>query len=203
MPYFIVDLWLDGYETEEETEAACKEFIYDQLNMTASGVHIHKISDEVAEQVLAKMGKQHCAWYQDSEDSDTLRKAQIEHLKQRVKELELYKQATQGKESERERQLAAHKDRIIDLEEALEQEVDKSERLEKLVAENVKQIGEVKRWNSNLNNKLAAAREGLEDIKKVARSYYDASAMMSATPFIEQVNIIAEQTLEKMEQKGE
>jgi hypothetical protein len=44
MPKFIVDLWLDGYETEEEMEEACAEFIYEQLNMTASGVKITKCS---------------------------------------------------------------------------------------------------------------------------------------------------------------
>ncbi len=46
MPKFIVDLWLDGYETEEEMEEACEEFIYDQLNMTASSVKIQKIEED-------------------------------------------------------------------------------------------------------------------------------------------------------------
>jgi hypothetical protein len=45
MPRFIVDLWLDGYETEEEMEVACEEFIYEQLNMTASSVTIERIED--------------------------------------------------------------------------------------------------------------------------------------------------------------
>jgi hypothetical protein len=45
MAKFVVDLWLDGYETEEETEKACEEFIYDQLNMTASSVKIQKLND--------------------------------------------------------------------------------------------------------------------------------------------------------------
>ena len=45
MPKFLVDLWLDGYETEEEMEAACEEFIYEQLNMTASSVQIERIED--------------------------------------------------------------------------------------------------------------------------------------------------------------
>lgn len=40
MPKFIVDLWLDGYETEEEMEEACEVFIYNQLNFTASSVKI-------------------------------------------------------------------------------------------------------------------------------------------------------------------
>jgi hypothetical protein len=46
MPKFIVDLWLDGYETEEEMEEACEEFIYEQLSMTASSVHIERVEDE-------------------------------------------------------------------------------------------------------------------------------------------------------------
>jgi len=45
MPRYIVDLWLDGYETEEEVEEACDEFLYEQLNMTASGVTFRKIND--------------------------------------------------------------------------------------------------------------------------------------------------------------
>ena len=46
MPRFIVDLWLDGYDTEEEMVDACKEFIYDQLNFSASYVKIELV-DEV------------------------------------------------------------------------------------------------------------------------------------------------------------
>lgn len=46
MPKFIVDLWLDGYTTDEEMEKACEEFIYDQLNMTASSVKITRIKDD-------------------------------------------------------------------------------------------------------------------------------------------------------------
>jgi len=43
MPKFIVDLWLDGYETEEKMAEACEQFIYDQLNFSGSGVKIMKI----------------------------------------------------------------------------------------------------------------------------------------------------------------
>ena len=43
MPKFIVDLWLDGYETEEEMAEACEQFIYDQLNFSGSGVKVMKI----------------------------------------------------------------------------------------------------------------------------------------------------------------
>ena len=45
MPRFIVDLWLDGYETEEEMEAACETIIYEQLNFSGSDVHIQKLPD--------------------------------------------------------------------------------------------------------------------------------------------------------------
>jgi hypothetical protein len=43
MPKFIVDLWLDGYETEAEMAEACEQFIYDQLNFSGSSVKIMKI----------------------------------------------------------------------------------------------------------------------------------------------------------------
>ena len=39
---FIVDLWIDGYETEDKMKEACFEFIYQQLNMTASSVTIEE-----------------------------------------------------------------------------------------------------------------------------------------------------------------
>ena len=46
MPKFIVDLWLDGYETEEEMAEACEQFIYDQLNFSGSGVEITRVEEE-------------------------------------------------------------------------------------------------------------------------------------------------------------
>jgi len=46
MPKFIVDLWLDGYESEEDMREACEEFIYDQLNMTASSVSIKPMKED-------------------------------------------------------------------------------------------------------------------------------------------------------------
>lgn len=46
MPKFIVDLWLDGYDTEEEMAAACEEFIYDQLNFSGSGVTITRVTED-------------------------------------------------------------------------------------------------------------------------------------------------------------
>ena len=45
MPKFIVDLWLDGYDTEEKMIEACEEFIYEQLNFTASSVEVKRIED--------------------------------------------------------------------------------------------------------------------------------------------------------------
>lgn len=46
MPKFIVELWLDGYESEQEMAEACEEFIYEQLNFAASSVIIERIEDE-------------------------------------------------------------------------------------------------------------------------------------------------------------
>jgi len=45
MPKFIVDIWLDGYESEEEMTDACEEFIYDQLNFTASSVTVTRVEE--------------------------------------------------------------------------------------------------------------------------------------------------------------
>jgi hypothetical protein len=47
MATFKVELWMDGYNSEEEMIAACKEFIYEQLNFSGSGVgEIEFIPDE-------------------------------------------------------------------------------------------------------------------------------------------------------------
>ena len=46
MAKFLVDLWLDGYESEEEMEEACYEFISEELNMTASSVRVTKLTEE-------------------------------------------------------------------------------------------------------------------------------------------------------------
>ena len=43
---FIVELHLDGYELEEEHAKACRDFIYDQLSMTASCVEITETPSE-------------------------------------------------------------------------------------------------------------------------------------------------------------
>lgn len=46
MPRFIVDLWLDGYDTDEEVAAACEEFILDSLDISAASVKVTRIPDE-------------------------------------------------------------------------------------------------------------------------------------------------------------
>lgn len=43
MPKFIVDLWLDGYNSEEEMTKACEEFIKDQLDFSASSVSVERL----------------------------------------------------------------------------------------------------------------------------------------------------------------
>ena len=56
MPKYIVDLWLDGYDTEEEMTKACDEFIYDQLNFTASSVRVKRIEEEDYQQLNSSKG---------------------------------------------------------------------------------------------------------------------------------------------------
>lgn len=46
MAKFLVDLWLDGYDTEEEMVAACEEFIQEQLDTTASSVHVQRYVEQ-------------------------------------------------------------------------------------------------------------------------------------------------------------
>jgi len=48
MTRFVFDYWMDGYDTEEEMIEACKKYIYDQLNFTASGVgKISTVDDRI------------------------------------------------------------------------------------------------------------------------------------------------------------
>jgi|GEM_PF-2580928 len=39
---FVIDLYLDGYDTEEEMEEACREFMKEQLDFSASSVKIEE-----------------------------------------------------------------------------------------------------------------------------------------------------------------
>ena len=36
----LIEIWLDGYEDEEDCRKACIEFVKEQLDMTAGGVKI-------------------------------------------------------------------------------------------------------------------------------------------------------------------
>ena len=46
MGKYLVELWLDGYDNEEEREAAEKQFIEEQLDFSASSVKVTKVKDE-------------------------------------------------------------------------------------------------------------------------------------------------------------
>lgn len=52
---FFVDLWLDGYDTEEECNEACKVFIDEQLDMTASGVDCYDLPANFSTERLDKL----------------------------------------------------------------------------------------------------------------------------------------------------
>ena len=63
MPKFEVELWMDGYESEEEMEDACAEFIYEQLNFSASSVKIKMIDNNPVEPTTCKWcGKPRGYW---------------------------------------------------------------------------------------------------------------------------------------------
>lgn len=48
MPKFLIEVNMDGYDTEEEEIEACKEFIEEQLDFSASSVKILKTIKEKA-----------------------------------------------------------------------------------------------------------------------------------------------------------
>ena len=52
---FIVELELDGYETEEEHREACLKFIEEQLNFSASFVKVKELKEK--EQILEECPK--------------------------------------------------------------------------------------------------------------------------------------------------
>jgi hypothetical protein len=41
---FLVDLSLDGYDSQDEMEKACLEFLEDQLNFAGSSVRVKKLT---------------------------------------------------------------------------------------------------------------------------------------------------------------
>lgn len=52
MPKYMVDIWMDGYDSEEEMERACEDFIHSQLDLSAGHAKITKVPD--SEDLLSK-----------------------------------------------------------------------------------------------------------------------------------------------------
>ena len=46
MPIYLVDLWLDGYNSEEEMKKACDIFIDEQLDITASSLRFERVTED-------------------------------------------------------------------------------------------------------------------------------------------------------------
>jgi hypothetical protein len=57
MTKFIVDLWLDGYDSEDEMITACEEFIFDTLDFSASSVKITRATISNIKELLEEMTK--------------------------------------------------------------------------------------------------------------------------------------------------
>jgi hypothetical protein len=58
MPKYLLDIWLDGYNTPEEEKEACDNFIDEQLDITASSVtfkHLTETSQEPTIEQLAEL----------------------------------------------------------------------------------------------------------------------------------------------------
>lgn len=53
---FVVDLWLDGYESEEDMKEACIDFIKESLDFSASSVSVEVFRPTP----LAPDGATHC-----------------------------------------------------------------------------------------------------------------------------------------------
>ncbi len=47
MPKYILDIGLDGFDNEKDEIQECNEFIYDQLNHTASSINYTAIDNEI------------------------------------------------------------------------------------------------------------------------------------------------------------
>ena len=46
MGYYLVDLWLDGYDNDEDREKAELEFIKEQLDMCSSSVKVAEVPEK-------------------------------------------------------------------------------------------------------------------------------------------------------------
>lgn len=54
---YIIDLFLDGYDTEKEQEEACRQFILDELDISSSSIKvIGKIEDDEEEKSFVLYG---------------------------------------------------------------------------------------------------------------------------------------------------
>lgn len=88
-----IKLWLDGYEDQEEHDKACAEFIYDQLNMTASCVKISTepsipVSElrEWCEERLAEWQEQLTDYYSEVSEGIAVDEDTVNFLKDLIKE---------------------------------------------------------------------------------------------------------------------
>lgn len=52
MPIYLLDIWLDGYDNEEQMNNACDEFILNQLDITASSIRIKRLKNETIEDAI-------------------------------------------------------------------------------------------------------------------------------------------------------
>lgn len=46
MAKFIIDVWMDGYESEEEMIKACPDFIYEALDSAGTSVSIIPLNEQ-------------------------------------------------------------------------------------------------------------------------------------------------------------
>jgi len=51
---FVIDIWMDGYDTEEEMEEVIPDFIYECLTGSATSVKIFNIDKKRLENFVAK-----------------------------------------------------------------------------------------------------------------------------------------------------
>jgi len=48
---FLIDLWMDGYNSEEEMKEACIVYIKDQLDSSATSIKVLNYDDEITKYV--------------------------------------------------------------------------------------------------------------------------------------------------------
>ena len=52
MARFIVDLWLDGYDTDQEADIACQQFIEENLDTSVGQVSVTRITDDEYDMIM-------------------------------------------------------------------------------------------------------------------------------------------------------